>query len=105
MFAFDSIPAALAISNNFFAIFTSNIFAVLGLRTLYFAVNAVVNKFELMQQVIGTLLIFIGVKVVYDWIAENYHLTTISPSLSLGITLTILLGGFIISMVYQWRKA
>ncbi|MGI9553229.1 MAG: TerC family protein, partial [Aurantibacter sp.] len=62
-FAADSIPAAFAISDSRFIIFTSNIFAVLGLRALFFLLASVIDKFYLLQKGLSFILVFIGVKM------------------------------------------
>ena len=62
-FAADSIPAAFAISDSRFIIFTSNIFAVLGLRALFFLLSSVIDKFYLLQKGLSFILVFIGVKM------------------------------------------
>jgi tellurite resistance protein TerC len=69
VFALDSIPAVFAISQNKLVIYTSNIFAVLGLRSLYFLLKGAVSKFEYLQQGIAIVLIFIGIKMlVSHWV-------------------------------------
>jgi len=65
-FAADSIPAAFAISNDKFIIYTSNIFAVLGLRALFFLLSSIMDKFYLLQKGVSLILIFIGVKLLLD---------------------------------------
>lgn len=67
VFALDSIPAVFAISQNHLVIYTSNIFAVLGLRSLFFLLRGAVNKFAHLQQGIAIVLIFIGVKMLVEW--------------------------------------
>lgn len=64
VFAVDSIPAVFAISQNKLVIYTSNIFAVLGLRALYFLLKGAVSKFEYLQQGIAIVLVFIGLKML-----------------------------------------
>ena len=64
LFAVDSIPAVLAVSSNPFIIYTSNIFAILGLRTLYFALAGLVNIFHYLNLGMSVILMFIGVKMV-----------------------------------------
>lgn len=94
MFAFDSIPAVLAITTEPFVVYTSNIFAILGLRALFFAVENLINRFILMKYALSIVLIFIGGKVFCnEWF---FH---ISPAVSLAITLFILLGGMIFSVL------
>jgi tellurite resistance protein TerC len=64
IFAVDSIPAAFAISQDAFIVFTSNIFAVLGLRALFFVVEGVLHKFHHLQKGLSFILVFIGVKML-----------------------------------------
>jgi tellurite resistance protein TerC len=64
VFALDSIPAVMGISMNSMVIYTSNIFAILGLRSLFFLLRGAVNEFEHLQQGIAIVLIFIGVKML-----------------------------------------
>ncbi|MGC4231745.1 MAG: TerC/Alx family metal homeostasis membrane protein [Niabella sp.] len=71
VFAVDSIPAVMGISTNKMVIYTSNIFAVLGLRSLFFLLRGAVNKFDYLQQGIAIVLIFIGVKMLAEhWISQ-----------------------------------
>ena len=65
-FAADSIPAAFAISDDRFIIYTSNIFAVLGLRAMFFLLSSILDKFYLLQKGVSLILIFIGVKLGLD---------------------------------------
>jgi tellurite resistance protein TerC len=65
-FAADSIPAAFAISDDRFIIYTSNIFAVLGLRALFFLLSSILDRFYLLQKGVSLILIFIGVKLGLD---------------------------------------
>ena len=69
VFAFDSIPAVMGISRNKMVIYTSNIFAVLGLRSMFFLLKGAVNRFEYLQQGIAIVLVFIGLKML----AEIFH--------------------------------
>jgi tellurite resistance protein TerC len=80
IFALDSIPAVFAISENPLVIYTSNIFAVLGLRSLFFLLKGAVNKFRFLQQGIAIVLIFIGLKML----AEIIHIE-IPVYVSLGV--------------------
>jgi tellurite resistance protein TerC len=66
VFALDSIPAVFAISQDRLVIYTSNIFAVLGLRSLYFLLKGAVTKFIYLQQGIAIVLIFIGLKMLAE---------------------------------------
>jgi tellurite resistance protein TerC len=68
VFALDSIPAVFAISQNHLVIYTSNIFAVLGLRSLFFLLRGAVNKFAFLPQGIAVVLIFIGLKMLVEFV-------------------------------------
>jgi tellurite resistance protein TerC len=66
VFAIDSVPAIFAITPDAFIVYTSNIFAILGLRALYFALAAMVHRFHYLQFALALVLIFIGCKLVRD---------------------------------------
>ncbi len=100
LFAVDSIPAVLAITSDTFVVYTSNIFAVLGLRSLYFAVAAMIHRFHYMKYALSIILIFIGLKAFY-----SHFFDKIPASVSLGITLTLLIGGFVFSMFKTKNEA
>ena len=87
VFAVDSIPAIFAITTDPFVVYTSNIFAILGLRALYFALAAMVDRFAYLKQALAVLLIFIGSKI---FVADMLGLAKFPPMLSLGITFAIL---------------
>jgi len=97
IFAVDSIPAALAISTDPFIVFTSNVFAVLGLRALFFAIENIIDRFEFMRYALAIVLSFIGFKVFYNGLFPDAH---IEPALSLTITLGVLIAGF----AFSWIK-
>jgi tellurite resistance protein TerC len=97
IFAVDSIPAIFAITQDPYIIYTSNIFAILGLRALYFALSAMIHRFTYLPTALSLVLIFIGGKVIA---AEVLGLEKIPASISLGITLIILIGGILVSL---WR--
>ncbi|PCJ99206.1 MAG: hypothetical protein COA45_06365 [Zetaproteobacteria bacterium] len=94
IFAVDSIPAALSVTTDVFVVFTSNIFAVLGLRALFFAVEHVIERFELMKYALSAVLIFIGGKVFYNGMFGH-----ISPAVSLTVTLSVLTAGVVFSLI------
>ena len=76
VFALDSIPAVMGISRSSLVIYTSNIFAILGLRSLFFLLRGAVNQFEHLQQGIAIVLIFIGIKMlgehyINEWMDKN----------------------------------
>jgi tellurite resistance protein TerC len=90
VFAVDSVPAIFAITTDPFLVYTSNIFAILGLRALYFALAAMVHRFAYLKYALAVLLVFIGSKI---FVADMFGLAKFPPSLSLGITFLILAVG------------
>jgi len=102
VFALDSIPAVFAIvtesPNKELIIYTSNIFAVLGLRSLFFLLKGAVNKFEYLQQGIAIVLVFIGLKMLLPLVVKNFH---VPVTISL-IVIVVCLGG---SIVYSLQAA
>ena len=101
VFAVDSIPAIFAITQDAYIIYTSNIFAILGLRALYFALASIINQFYYLKYALAIVLIFIGSKI---FVADALGLAKIPPMLSLVITLTILVGGIFCSFVRNKRN-
>lgn len=99
IFAVDSIPAIFAITTDPFIVFTSNIFAILGLRALYFALAAMIERFKYLKVALAILLIFIGSKI---FIADMFGLVKFPPIASLSITFAILGGGILYSL-YKTR--
>ncbi len=98
IFAVDSVPAIFAITTDPYVVYTSNIFAILGLRALYFALAAVLHRFAYLKQALAVLLIFIGSKV---FIAGLLGWQKFPAEWSLGITFTILAAGIAYSL---WRS-
>ncbi|MDP3432098.1 MAG: TerC family protein [Bacteroidota bacterium] len=93
IFAVDSIPAILAISNDTFIIFTSNVFAILGLRALYFALAGITKYFHYLKYGLSAILVFVGAKMVIAGIYKTpilYSLLTILGILFVSILLSIL---------------
>jgi len=95
VFAVDSVPAIFAITTDPFIVYTSNIFAILGLRALYFALAAMVDRFHYLKYALSLLLVFIGSKI---FVADALGLAKVPPPVSLGITFAILAGGIIVSL-------
>jgi tellurite resistance protein TerC len=95
LFAVDSIPAAFAITQNPFLIYTSNIFAVMGLRAMFFLLAGIIDKFYLLQKGLSIILFFIGAKMLLDiWeIKVNVYLsfTVIIATLILSIIFSVLI--------------
>jgi tellurite resistance protein TerC len=105
IFAVDSIPAIFAITTDPFIIFTSNIFAILGLRALFFALSALLHRFEYLKYALSLVLIFIGGKIL---VADLFGFGHVPPGWSLFVTLLLLGSGIIISMcktAHETRKA
>jgi len=96
IFAVDSVPAIFAITQDPFIVYTSNIFAILGLRALYFALADIVNRFHYLKPALAWVLIFIGSKT---FIADLMQVEKVPAGLSLGVTLGILAGGIILSVI------
>ena len=86
VFAVDSVPAILAISRETFIVFSSNAFAILGLRALYFLLAGMSGKFRYLNVGLGVILGFVGVKML---IAEWYHFPTYASLVVIVVTLTI----------------
>ncbi|SOC42627.1 tellurite resistance protein TerC [Rhizobium subbaraonis] len=95
VFAVDSIPAIFAITTDPFIVYTSNIFAILGLRALYFALSALIHRFAYLKYALATVLIFIGSKI---FVADMLGLAKIPPMISLGVTVAILAAGIVGSL-------
>lgn len=90
VFAVDSVPAIFAITTDPYLVYTSNIFAILGLRALYFALAAIMERFAYLKYALAVLLVFIGSKI---FVADALGLAKISPAISLGVTVLILAAG------------
>ena len=97
IFAVDSVPAIFAITTDPYIVYTSNIFAILGLRALYFALAAVLHRFAYLKQALAVLLVFIGSKV---FVADMFGWAKFPAEWSLGITFAILATGVAYSL---WR--
>ncbi|MUO80926.1 TerC/Alx family metal homeostasis membrane protein [Agrobacterium vitis] len=100
VFAVDSIPAIFAITTDPYIVYTSNIFAILGLRALYFALSALIHRFAYLKYALSVVLIFIGSKI---FLADMLGIAKIPPLLSLTITLAILAAG-IVGSLWATRK-
>lgn len=93
LFALDSIPAILAITTDPFIVFSSNIFAILGLRSMYFLISRMLDKFRYIHYSLVIILAFVGVKMILS------HHIEFNEWLSLGVITISLLGGIILSLV------
>jgi tellurite resistance protein TerC len=97
VFAVDSIPAILAVTRNEFVVFTSNAFAILGLRALYFLLADLKDRFEYLRQGLAAILAYVGVKML---ISEWYH---IPIWISLGVIAVVLTVSIVVSILYGGR--
>lgn len=91
IFAVDSIPAILAITSNPFIVYTSNVFAILGLRALYFALAGIMNLFHYLHYGLSVILVFVGVKMV---LADVFKIP-------IEISLLVVLGVLIVSIIFS----
>ena len=98
LFAIDSIPAVLAISSDYFIVITSNIFAILGLRSLYLLLSSIMEKFYYLKPALVLLLLFIGIKML---ISEVYKMPVL---ISLIIIFAILASAIILSLAKIKQK-
>jgi tellurite resistance protein TerC len=101
LFAFDSVPAVFSITQDPFLVFSSNIFAILGLRALYFVLSSSMEKFEYLETALVMILAFIGLKMII----ETSGLLHISVGVSLGVVVSLLAGGIIASMYARKKKS
>ena len=93
IFAVDSVPAIFAITQDPFIVYTSNIFAILGLRSLYFVLSAMVHRFHYLKYALALVLVYIGAKIFVQQIIGK-----IAPEISLAVTFTLLAGGIVVSL-------
>lgn len=101
IFAVDSVPAIFALTSDPFIVYTSNISAILGLRALYFALSAVIDRFKYLKQALALVLIFIGSKI---FIADLLGWEKFPATLSLLITIGLLAGGVVYSLMQTRAK-
>lgn len=105
VFALDSIPAVMGISRDKLVIYTSNIFAVLGLRSLFFLLRGAVSKFDYLQQGIAIVLVFIGVKMLCEkWINEVVD-KQIQVFISLGVIMVCITGSIFYSLFIDKKNS
>ncbi|MGD9632685.1 MAG: TerC family protein [Pirellulales bacterium] len=107
MFATDSIPAIIGVTRDPFVVYTSNIFAVCGLRALYFALAGMFDRFHMLQYGLAIVLVFIGAKMLIEYPIEHYlglENSTVTVA-SLGVVGSTLVGSVILSLLIPLRKA
>ncbi len=103
IFAVDSVPAIFAITADPFLVFTSNIFAILGLRSLFFALAGMLNRFHLLEVALAIVLALVGVKMLSgsylkQFLGESYNFYV------LALVLLILVGGVVASLVFPPKR-
>ncbi|MGN6210911.1 TerC/Alx family metal homeostasis membrane protein [Parafilimonas sp.] len=98
VFALDSIPAVMGISRDKMVIYTSNIFAVLGLRSLFFLLKGAVAKFDYLQEGIAIVLVFIGLKMIGAHWLEQWLSPTTLVFISLGVIIICITGSILLSI-------
>jgi tellurite resistance protein TerC len=106
VFALDSIPAIFGVTSNAFIVFTSNVFAILGLRSLYFVLASLMNYFRLLKYGLAIVLVFIGVKMLADkwlkvWLGD--YLINASLGFVIGTILTSMLASVLIGVREQGK--
>ena len=99
LFATDSIPAVLAITREPFIVYTSNVFAILGLRSLYFALAGMIEVFHLLHYGLSVILIFIGVKML------GSHYVKIPIGIALGAVAGVLMISIVLSLVFPKKTS
>jgi len=95
IFAFDSIPAVFSISQNLFVVFTSNIFAIMGLRALFFLIENVLHRFHHLQKGLAFILLFIGGKMLVG--IFDFHMSSLA---SFGVIMLALATSMILSIIF-----
>ena len=102
VFAVDSVPAVLAVSDDPFIIYTSNAFAILGLRALYFLLAGLLNRFHLLSRGLALILAFIGVKLVLQ--AAHKTINTAIPEIPSLVSLAVIVTVLTVSIALSLRR-
>jgi tellurite resistance protein TerC len=98
LFAVDSIPAVLAVTLNAFIVYTSNVFAILGLRSMYFAVSGLMKAFRFLHTGLALVLILVGLKMIT---ADRFHVPT---HITLGVVAGVLAVSIVASVVFPEKR-
>jgi tellurite resistance protein TerC len=101
VFAVDSVPAVFAITHDPYIVYTSNIFAILGLRALYFALGAIIHRFSYLKYSLAVVLIFIGGKI---FAADIFGIEKVPAWISLSVTIVLLGSGVVFSLFKNRRE-
>jgi tellurite resistance protein TerC len=99
VFALDSLPAVLAITKDGFVALTSNIFAILGLRSLYFALSGIMSLFRFLKVGLAVILVFIGLKMLVE------HWMKVTTTTSLAVIAGVLTTSILMSVLIKPAKA
>jgi len=99
IFAVDSIPAILAITLNAFVVYTSNVFAILGLRSMYFALAGMMDLFHYLHYGLSIVLIFVGIKMI---LGHHVHIPTV---VALGVVAGVLTISVLASVLHPQKSA
>ncbi len=102
VFAFDSIPAIFAVSRDPYIVFFSNIFAILGLRSLFFLVANLVNKFRFLKPGVALLLVFVGAKLLFHSYLKSWGF---QPEFSLYFIAFVMISSVVLSMIFPKKEA
>ncbi|NDE89991.1 MAG: TerC family protein [Alphaproteobacteria bacterium] len=100
VFAVDSVPAVFAVTQDPYIVYTSNIFAIIGLRSLFFLLEDMVHRFEYLSKALAFILVFIGGKITAAEML-HYHIAT---EISLTVVLTLIASGVLISLLKTRNK-
>jgi tellurite resistance protein TerC len=101
IFAFDSIPAIFAVSRDPFIVFFSNIFAILGLRSLFFLVANLVTKFRFLKPGVAILLVFVGIKLLFHGQLKSWGF---QPEFSLYFIAFVMVGSIVFSIIFPKKE-
>src|SRR5690606_33406888 len=102
VFAVDSVPAIFALTREPLIVFTSNIFAILGLRSMYFLLSGAVDKFHLLKYGLSIVLVFVGLKMtVFTWLLDGHKFPILW---SLGIIATAIGGSIFLTLTFPQQE-
>ena len=106
IFALDSVPAVFSVTRDAFIVFTSNVFAILGLRSLYFVLAGALNYFRYLKTGLSVVLVFVGAKMLIEPHGPTAHWfqVQIPTGVSLWVVATILSVSITLSVLAAWRE-
>ena len=104
LFAVDSIPAIFGITRDSFIIFTSNVFAILGLRALYFLLAGMMDKFRYLHYGLAAVLAFVGLKMIAEGWLPRQHGTELLPAWASLVVIAVLLGAAIMASIVKKKQ-